>query len=104
MTKHGYRGLLRTILRTEEELRRYRPRPAPPPPKPDRTDQVLDALAARFHAGDRVGLRDIRDVARVGMGQAGDIRRWARASGIWPYREGAPRAAGWADDESGGDE
>lgn len=72
----------------ERQLKAFVPRPMlTPPAKPKQADQVLDALAVVFKPGDRVGNRAIVSAARTSLLVAGQVRRWARSEGLWPYRD-----------------
>ena len=91
-----YRPWVRRILRIERGLLAWRPRAYVPPPEPPGAVEVLSELAARFKAGDKVGLRDVVEVCGVPQSVASGVRRWAQACGLWPYRKGKPRAAAWS--------
>lgn len=78
----------RRFLRLERGILSYRPKSAGSQPKPALADQVLDALAVVYKPGDRVGIREIRQVAGIGRDPATSIRRWARSNGCWPYQDG----------------
>ena len=55
-------------------------------PKPARAEEVLAALAAAYYpAGATVTLAFIGGVNEATSGQ---IRRWARSDGRWPYVDG----------------
>jgi len=59
-----------------------------PVPKPPRAEEVLAAVAARCPAGSTVTLPMIADVIGVNVATAGQVRRWARSVGRWPYVDG----------------
>ena len=60
-----------------------------PIPKPPRAEEVLAAVvAARYPAGSTVTLTMIVEVGGVNEATAGQVRRWARSVGRWPYVDG----------------
>ena len=62
---------------------------AKPIPKPARAEEVLAAVAAaRYPSGSTVTLAMIAEVGGVNESTAGQIRRWARSVGRWPYVDG----------------
>ena len=59
-----------------------------PIPKPPRAEEVLGSVAARYPAGSTVTGPMIAEVGGVTLAAAGQIRRWARAHGRWPFANG----------------
>lgn len=90
--RHGYRRLVRTILKKEESLRSYVPTPRPAgPAEPRGADEVLAALASRYSPGDALGLQQVVDCIGVEWDHARAVRAWAQYHGAWPYVRPSPR-------------
>ena len=51
-------------------------------------EEVLAAVSARYQSGQAVSLTAIVEAAAVSRAVAIAVRRWARASGRWPYADG----------------
>jgi hypothetical protein len=75
----------RRFTRIERGIRTFQPRFPEPPPKPSRSDEVLDALAAAYRPGDRIGTVQIMATGGVRRDVADAIRKWARSRDLWPY-------------------
>ena len=62
--------------------------PIKPIPKPPKAELILAALEDLYPAGSTVTLPQIADVGGVGEYVAGQVRKWARSVGRWPFRDG----------------
>ena len=82
---------VRRFRRIERRVLRYRPRPPTDPPRPQCVDRVLAELARLHPPGRAVGLREICAAGADNPAVAGEVRRWARWAGLWPYRNPGPR-------------
>jgi hypothetical protein len=82
------RRLRRHIMRIERRIHRTQP-PAdfPRVRQPADAEAVLAAIATRFKAGDRVGIKDIADAAGVPEHAAHHVKRWAKSVDRWPYED-----------------
>lgn len=79
---------LRRFLRLERRIRTaIAPPETEPPRQPRQAEAVLAALARAFPPGTTICREQVCEVAGVSMPVAGAVRVWAKANGLWPYRD-----------------
>jgi hypothetical protein len=85
----GHSELVRRALRTERQLKGYRPETPPwtgePPPAPKHADEVLAAISERYPPGTCIGLAQVLEVIDISWEEARAVRDWATAVGAWPW-------------------